>query len=75
MDRMDELVHQEGGFTRFAGRYEVHPTSLFRWVSGETRPGFYTLGRLARSGIDVNWLLGGKSNEDQTRETKTDGSD
>lgn len=60
--RMNWLVQvTEGTISGFCREYGVDRKTFYGWRSGEYGPTAKLLIRLAHKGVDLNWLLTGKS--------------
>ena len=67
VDRIEETVYKRGGFTRFAHSVGVHPSGVYRWMMGETKPDFESLANIGRLGVDLNWLIFGKQQQSKRK--------
>lgn len=61
-DRLSRVVddHYDGNASALARALEMNPTTFYKYVNGDRRPGPSVLARLTRLGINLHWLLTGE---------------
>lgn len=61
-DRLRRIVddHYDGNVSALARAIDMNPTTFYKYVNGDRRPGPSVLTRLTQLGINVHWILTGE---------------